>query len=55
KVDPGKVVKQFLAELDSLLKNLHDTPARRATRQYEQQREMISYDNLLQTIHLNQC
>ncbi|CAF4407725.1 unnamed protein product [Rotaria magnacalcarata] len=37
------------------LENLHDTPARKATRQHEQQREIISYDNLLETIHLNQC
>ncbi|CAF4166889.1 unnamed protein product [Rotaria magnacalcarata] len=55
KVNLGKAVEQFIAELDSLLKNLHDAPARKATRQHEQQREIISYDNLLQTIHLNQC
>ncbi|CAF3488286.1 unnamed protein product [Rotaria socialis] len=55
KVNPGKPVEQFIAELDSLLKNLHDILARKATRQHEQQREIISYGNLLQTIHLNQC
>ncbi|CAF3541588.1 unnamed protein product [Rotaria socialis] len=59
KVSPGKAVGQFIAELDSLLKNLHDTPARKISRQheqqYEQQREIISYDILLHTIHLNQC
>ncbi|CAF4635762.1 unnamed protein product, partial [Rotaria socialis] len=55
KVSPGKAVEQFIAELDCLLKNLHDTPAIKTTRQHEKQREIISYDNLLQTIHLNQC
>ncbi|CAF5228400.1 unnamed protein product, partial [Rotaria magnacalcarata] len=48
-----KIATRFFEK--NLLKNLHDTPARKATRQHEQQREIISYDNLLETIHLNQC
>ncbi|CAF1521697.1 unnamed protein product [Rotaria sp. Silwood1] len=54
KVSPGRSVEQFIAELDVLLKNLHDTPISKINRKYKQQREIISYDNLLETIQLNQ-
>ncbi|CAF4020837.1 unnamed protein product [Rotaria sp. Silwood1] len=51
---PGRSVEQFIAELDIILKNLHDTPISKINRKYKPQREIISYDNLLETIQLNQ-
>ncbi|CAF4613693.1 unnamed protein product [Rotaria sp. Silwood1] len=47
-------LEQFIAELDIILKNLHDTPISKINRKYKPQREIISYDNLLETIQLNQ-
>ncbi|CAF5112663.1 unnamed protein product, partial [Rotaria sp. Silwood1] len=41
-------------ELDVILKNLHDTPISKINQKYKQQRERIPYDNLLETIQLNQ-
>ncbi|CAF3480250.1 unnamed protein product [Rotaria sp. Silwood1] len=40
--------------MDVILKNLHDTPICKLNRKYKQQRERIPYDNLLETIQLNQ-
>ncbi|CAF5001113.1 unnamed protein product, partial [Rotaria sp. Silwood1] len=52
--EPGRSVEKFIAESDVILKNLHDTPISKINRKYKQQRERIPYDNLLETIQLNQ-
>ncbi|CAF1472981.1 unnamed protein product, partial [Rotaria sordida] len=54
KVNPGRSVEQFIAELDIILKNLHDTPVSKTNRKYKQRREIISNENLLEIIQLNQ-
>ncbi|CAF3800831.1 unnamed protein product [Rotaria sp. Silwood1] len=54
KVSAGRSVEIFIAEMDVILKNLHDTPICKLNRKYKQQRERIPYDNLLETIQLNQ-
>ncbi|CAF1139089.1 unnamed protein product [Rotaria sp. Silwood1] len=54
KVSAGRSVEIFIAEMDVILKNLHDTPICKINRKYKQQHERIPYDNLLETIQLNQ-
>ena len=55
RVHPGQSVEKFIAELDNLLQALHNTPIDNQYRQREQeQRRIISYDNLLTTIDSNQ-
>ena len=55
KVHPGQSVEKFIAELDNLLQALHNIPIDNQHRQREQeQRRIISYDNLLTTIDSNQ-
>ncbi|CAF2092269.1 unnamed protein product [Rotaria magnacalcarata] len=55
KVSPGRPVENFIAELDIILCNLHNTPININThRQHKQQQRIISYDNLLTTIQSSQ-
>ncbi|CAF1570822.1 unnamed protein product [Rotaria magnacalcarata] len=55
KVSPGRPVEDFIAELDIILRNLHNTPININThRQHRQQQQIISYDNLLITIQSSQ-
>ncbi|CAF4756448.1 unnamed protein product, partial [Rotaria sp. Silwood2] len=54
KVSPGRAVEQFIAELNIILKNLHDTPISNTHRQHKQQHKIILFDNLLTTIQSSQ-
>ncbi|CAF3353726.1 unnamed protein product [Rotaria socialis] len=54
KASPGRSVDQFIAELDRIIKNLHDTTINKTIRKHKEQREIITYDNLLETIDFNQ-
>ncbi|CAF4310927.1 unnamed protein product, partial [Rotaria magnacalcarata] len=56
KVSPGKSVAQFIAELDRIIKNSHDKTINidKTIRKHKEQREIITYDNLLETIDFNQ-
>ncbi|CAF1409802.1 unnamed protein product [Rotaria sp. Silwood1] len=54
KVSAGRSVEQFIAELDIILENLDDTSISKTNGKHKQLREIISCDNLLETIQLNQ-
>ncbi|CAF3327953.1 unnamed protein product [Rotaria socialis] len=54
KASSGRSVDQFIAELDRIIKNLHDTTINKTIRKHKEQREIITYDNLLETIDFNQ-
>ncbi|CAF4617104.1 unnamed protein product, partial [Rotaria sp. Silwood2] len=54
KVSPGQAVEQFIAELNIVLKNLHDTPISNTHRQHKQQHKIILFYNLLTTIQSSQ-
>ncbi|CAF4910836.1 unnamed protein product, partial [Rotaria socialis] len=43
KVSPGRLVEQFIAELNIILQNVHNTPISNTYRQQKQQHKIISY------------
>ena len=61
KISPGKLINEFINELDVMIQNLHNIPTNNPHKQQQQknkiQHQQISYDNLLTTIQLNpsQC
>ncbi|CAF4978325.1 unnamed protein product [Rotaria sp. Silwood1] len=55
KVSPGKIVEKFIAELNIILKNLHATSTNKLNHKTKQQNnQTMTYDNLLESIQLNQ-
>ncbi|CAF4207037.1 unnamed protein product, partial [Rotaria magnacalcarata] len=54
KVSPGRSVEKFIAELNIILQNLHNTPIGSIYRKQKQQHKIISYNNVLKTIQSSQ-